>query len=209
MGQYPGQVPEVPGPSELEVHDHLSAVLLEAGVTCFVCLQLEVPAQDDDAAWQRGQGQVYLDPSSRRDFPRPFTHYAPLVKRLLQNQPAPPHVNCTYVHWPIEDLSTPQDSMMTQLLDILLSQLLEHDKSCLYIHCWGGRGRAGLTAACLLSLVYPDLDATTILEHIQRGYDSRSGADQMPLGLRQSPQTESQRRFVREFVRQRRSLLEQ
>ena len=209
VGQYPGQVPEVPGPSEMEVYHHLSAVVQEAGVTCFVCLQSELPAQDDWVAWQQqqSQGRVYLDPSSRRDFPRPFTHYAPIVDHILQ-QSQTPHATCTYIHWPIDDLSTPpqEDGMIFDLLGLLLSKLLETDQSCLYIHCWGGRGRAGLTAACLLSLLYPDLDSTTILDHVQQGYDSRSGADQMPYGLRRSPQTEPQRQFVREFVKQRRLL---
>jgi len=199
VGQYPGQVPEIPGPSEVEVHNHLTAVLLDGGVTCFVCLQSELPAQDDLKKWQNGQGQVFLDPFTRRDFPRPFIHYASIVDSILRSHA--PQSTCTYLHSPIEDLSTPQESF-SELLDSLLSILLEDDQACLYIHCWGGRGRAGLTASCLLSLLYPELDAKIILDHVQNGYDSRLGAEQMPEGLKQSPQTESQRRFVREFVRQ-------
>jgi alanine transaminase len=206
VGQYPGQVPEVPGPSESEVQNHLSAVLLDAGVTCFVCLQSELPCQNDWDAWAEFDGQVYLYPHSRRNFPRPFVQYAPIAERILQSQAgnATP-ITGTYLHWPIEDLSTPQNSI-SELLGMLLTKLLEHDKSCLYIHCWGGRGRAGLTAACLLSLIYPTMDAAMILDHVQQGYDSRSGADQMPFGLRQSPQTQTQRQFVRDFVRQRQAM---
>jgi hypothetical protein len=43
--------------------------------------------------------------------------------------------------------------------------------------------------------------ADAILDLIQGGYDTRLGANDMPWGLSKSPQTESQRRFVREFVK--------
>ena len=74
----------------------------------------------------------------------------------------------------------------------------------IYVHCWGGRGRAGLTGSCILSLLYPELDATQVLNLVQSGYDSRAGADLMPDALSKSPQTEEQREFVRQFVMKRR-----
>ena len=77
-------------------------------------------------------------------------------------------------------------------------------RRCIYLHCWGGRGRTGLVASCFLSLLYPELESSTILSWIQLGYDSRLGSDQMPIGLQKSPQTESQKSFVRNFVKERR-----
>ena len=41
-----------------------------------------------------------------------------------------------------------------------------------------------------------------ILNWIQTGYDSRLGATEMPVGLQKSPQTESQKSFVKSFVQQ-------
>lgn len=204
VGQYPGLAPEVPGPSEPEVRNHLKSLLLNANVNCFVSLQSEIPAQNDWIAWNKGQGRIYLDPYSRRQFPKPFVHYAPLVQQIVQSEDLlfGDKVPITYIHWPIEDLATPQGSMY-DLLDKLLTKLIDDERTCVYIHCWGGRGRAGLTAGCLMSLLYPNVDGTAILDHIQRGYDSRLGADQMPFELRQSPQTEAQRQFVREFAKQR------
>ena len=42
--------------------------------------------------------------------------------------------------------------------------------SALYLHCWGGRGRAGLVGACLLSLLRPELDGAAVLDTVQRAY---------------------------------------
>lgn len=91
---------------------------------------------------------------------------------------------------------------MPELL-VLLDQLLAHYEQggqAVYVHCWGGRGRAGVVGACLLSLLQPGLDAPAVLEAVQSAYDSRSGAGAMPSPLKRSPQTERQRSFVRSFV---------
>ncbi len=42
----------------------------------------------------------------------------------------------------------------------------------LYVHCWGGRGRAGTVAACLLASLY-GVDAEQALARVQRAYDTR------------------------------------
>jgi hypothetical protein len=42
----------------------------------------------------------------------------------------------------------------------------------LYIHCWGGRGRAGTVGACLLGYAY-GLSAQEALERVQRAFDTR------------------------------------
>lgn len=217
VGQYPGQVPEMSGPTSEEVETHLTAVLEAATAAthvCFVSLQSELPAQGELEAWNRQGGQIYLDAANRKDFPRPFVHYKPIVDTLVQKEQrqASTVTSVSYEHWPIQDLSIPSSGSDTSsgiypLMDALLSRLLEDDSSCLYIHCWGGRGRAGLTAACLLTLLYPEVlmeqENTThhslFLNHIQQGYDTRLGAEQMSWGLRSSPQTEVQRQFVRDF----------
>ena len=215
IGQYPGQNPEVTGPSKDDVQTHIQSILQQAGITMFCCLQSELPAQDDDDAWGE-KGEIYLEPQYRRqNFPHPFTRYAPLVRSIN------PH--CTFLHAPIEDLSVPHSQSLQRLLLQLLDALVEeHDPSTeqqkqkqqqkqqpqkasrvIYIHCWGGRGRAGLVGSCLLSLLWPEWNADQILNLIQAGYDTREGADQMPPALSQSPQTESQRQFVRAFVQRR------
>ena len=42
----------------------------------------------------------------------------------------------------------------------------------LYVHCWGGRGRAGTVGACLLASLY-GIDAEQALARVQRAYDTR------------------------------------
>lgn len=193
IGQYPGTTPEKNGASSKECQLHIQNMVQDACISMFCCLQTEVPAQDNDTGWTNGD--VYLQPASvRREFPRPFTRYGPLAQSYAESP-------LTFLHNPIEDLSVPtcNDALLS-----LLSRLLEHlesdEQRTIYLHCWGGRGRAGLVGACVASLLFPELSAAAALEWVQRAYDARAGARSMPSGLRRSPQTEQQRRFVGEFV---------
>lgn len=221
VGQYPGQTPEVDGPSASAVKKHMEALLSFESLSpirLFCSLQSELPAQDDDDAWNRDNGMIFLEPDSvRRRFPGPFTWYAPLVKDVLEkarrrrmdeNDRRHHHHEddvVTFLHSPIEDLNIPESQEPFQLLLLQLLTFLDDsddNNAAIYLHCWGGRGRGGLVGACLLSLIYPTLDASTILDWIQTGYASRLGHDQRPLALSRSPQTDSQRSFVREFVKE-------
>jgi len=212
VGQYPGQNPEANGPTEAEAADHIRSVVADAGIRTFCCLQSEVPAQDDDGAWKKaetGGGGVYLDGYARATWPRPFTWYSPMVRQVLDDMDGVAEA-VRYLHVPIEDLTVPDSSgelygLLSQLLAIM-NKKLDSSGGGIYLHCWGGRGRAGLVASCLLSLLYPEVDATQILDLIQGGYDSRAGADRMPEALSRSPQTEEQRDFVRRFVSKRKGM---
>lgn len=70
----------------------------------------------------------------------------------------------------------------------------------MYLHCWGGRGRTGLIAACLLGALYGDMDAEQALARVQCYYDLRQ-----PLGRdfsaarKLSPETEEQKNQVRDW----------
>ena len=121
----------------------------------------------------------------------------------------------SFLHMPIIDLSTPNSSSLYQTLSTLLQTLEDHHQlnsnsnsnndhhhNAIYIHCWGGRGRAGLIGSCLLSILFPELSAEYILDWIQRGYNTRLGSEYMPVGLRKSPQTYTQREFVCNFVKE-------
>jgi hypothetical protein len=194
VGQYPGQSPETVGPSSQDVQSHLESLVNDAGITLFCSLQSEIPPQTDFDAWS--DGEIYLsDPRDRRQFPRPFTHYAPIIQSLSPD-------TCQFLHAPIEDLSVPNSKSLQELLLHLLTAIDEEDR-ILYIHCWGGRGRAGLVGSCLLSLLFPEVEASAILDLVQAGYDTRAGAEAMPWQLSKSPQTDSQRAFVRAFVKER------
>ena len=202
LGQYPHCQPAQPGPSAADAEAHLRRVL-ESSVDCFTCLQAELPPQDDDAAWPADGGVPLPEAADRARWPEPFVRYAPAADALASElgRAAPPR----YLHCPIVDLSVPRDGLakgasLLHLLDAMLRHYEEGGRA-IYVHCWGGRGRAGLVGACLLSLVRPDLDAERVLQRVQAGYDSRVGAGAMAAALKRSPQTEEQRQFVRAFVR--------
>ena len=80
---------------------------------------------------------------------------------------------------------------LERLLVELEARLAAGEK--LYIHCWGGRGRAGTVGSCLLARVY-GLGAEEALERVQRSFDTRRDDN------RRSPETEEQLAFVRRFI---------
>ena len=192
IGQYPGMTPESNGPSQKECNVHIQNMVCDANISLFCCLQSEVSCQTDDNAW--ASGGIYLEPYYRREFPRPFTRYSTIAQEMNRE--------VQFVHNPIEDLNVP--TCNASLLN-LLSRLIQHleadrDGNAMYIHCWGGRGRAGLIGSCLVSLLFPELSSKQVLDHVQSAYSSRAGADAMPSVLSRSPQSEQQRLFVKEFV---------
>jgi len=220
VGQYPGRVPETGTPTEDEVKSHLGKILFsiqgerpKTKDVCFASLQSELPPQDDYESWSSYKGEIYLaDLESRKEWPNPFSHYAPTVESVLEDQgSASPTVSVSYIHHPIQDLSVPSNSKNLKLLLWKLLNVLDSDEnteSMVYVHCWGGRGRAGLTACCMLTLLefagYDGdadkiKDVQTIFDVVQTGYASRLGSENMPLALSRSPQTESQRTFVKKF----------
>lgn len=100
-------------------------------------------------------------------------------------------IELNFLHSPIVDLSVPD----ADKLRLLLAQLAERIEAgeTLYVHCWGGRGRAGTVGACLLAQLYGIL-ADEALERVQRSFDTRKDEG------RPSPETDEQREFVRRFV---------
>lgn len=211
IGQYPGQTPEKDGSSLSCAQQHIESLVLQSKIRLFCSLQSEIPPQDDYIAWcDENNGKIYLPmDGGRKDFPNFFGHYEPFVQSAYslvkknggRNSDDFDDVPPSFIHAPIIDLSTPSSSSLYSTLSILLDVLETKPNHAIYIHCWGGRGRAGLVGACLLSLIFPELDSLQILDWVQRGYDARYGAEDMPFGLKQSPQTLSQREFVRDFIR--------
>lgn len=97
-----------------------------------------------------------------------------------------------FYHFPIVDLNIPDTSVLRAALAELQQLLLRGRR--VYLHCWGGRGRAGTIASTLLMQAY-ELEAAEALERVQRSFSTR--CDSVPL----SPETEEQRALVRAFVR--------
>jgi len=149
VGRYPHGTPfgsKTGRPGAEESREHIRKVL-EAGVTTFVCLQEEVPPQDDDAAWN-GQEMVPLpDEEKRAKYPEGFQRYYADAEELASTVEGCKALR--FIHLPIKDFGTPSESGLSSTLEELAEDITVRDRA-VYIHCWGGRGRAGTVGACLL-----------------------------------------------------------
>lgn len=62
------------------------------------------------------------------------------------------------------------DCRLLELLTDLEARIARGEN--VYVHCWGGRGRAGLVAACFLQHAY-GISGEEALQRIGRAYDTR------------------------------------
>ncbi len=106
----------------------------------------------------------------------------------------------TFLRHEIPDLR-PAPSL--EWLSVRLVDLVERVRrgETLYIHCYAGRGRTGLVAACLLGHLYAGLTADEALERVGAYYRLRASfgvaASRALDGM--SPETEPQRQQVRDY----------
>lgn len=133
IGQYPHCQPAVPGPSAPDAQAHLQR-LLATGIDGFVCLQAEIPPQDDGTVWP-SEGVRMSDPADRSRFPQAFVRYAADVERLAIELGLPPP---RYLYTGITDLAVPGDGLSEgSSLLVLLDSMLEHYEDGggpLYVH---------------------------------------------------------------------------
>eukprot|EP00241_Pyramimonas_parkeae_P012356 CAMPEP_0114254428 /NCGR_PEP_ID=MMETSP0058-20121206/16971_1 /TAXON_ID=36894 /ORGANISM="Pyramimonas parkeae, CCMP726" /LENGTH=295 /DNA_ID=CAMNT_0001368641 /DNA_START=62 /DNA_END=949 /DNA_ORIENTATION=- len=144
----------------------------------YVCLQDELPSQSDSWSSFEHSGGVF----------KPY--YSTAIEAAEANNASTPE----FLHFRIVDLSVPTLEQLQFIVQELGKRLNAGHQ--LYIHCWGGRGRAGLVGASLLSQLYPGISADEALDHLQAAYDQRND-DQ-----RQSPETQAQRAVVAAFYDQ-------
>lgn len=184
-GHYPGSCPSRPAADDV-VSERL-ADIRAAGVGTFVCLQDEIPPQD--APWPDGG-------VARTNFDR-----APLATAPFKNYGAAAARHgplVSFAHFGLPDLSVAESlDALDAIVGDLHRRLVRGER--LYIHCWGGRGRTGLVAACLLGALYAELDAEHALLRVQSYYELREPS------LKKSPETEEQRQQVRDWYSKRRS----
>ena len=96
-----------------------------------------------------------------------------------------------YRRFPIRDVSTPEKAeQMTAILDTIDSAL--SDGHGVYVHCWGGIGRTGTVVGCWLSR-HGD-QGPAALEALETRWQHCEKSS-----IRESPETEAQRQFVREW----------
>ncbi|CAE7686638.1 CDKN3 [Symbiodinium sp. CCMP2592] len=187
VGRYPYCDPMGDFPSKLDGRRHLKK-MLDAGITAFVCMQAEIPspAPENLKAWP-WEGVSLPE----FDMPRRFLPYGPVVKEEAASMGLEiPR----FLHCPVPDMRVPKEEQLMRLLRDCLIELQGGGR--LYVHCWGGLGRAAVTSACLLALLRPELGPNEVLLCTQAGYDSRIGGANYA-----SPQTMAQRSKVHDFTR--------
>lgn len=206
VGRYPFVEPSRCASRELG-EEQLKQIL-EAGITTFVSLQAELPPQEQMKLAGKNGFLPYKATAdlirSSLNGPPPMEiveglrnpsldKFLPPKKRRSGNPYNP--ISVQFVHCPVEDLGIPSADSLNSLLADLESRLSNGEK--LYVHCWGGRGRAGTVGAALLASMY-NLTAEEALERIQRAFDTRKDNG------RRSPETDEQIEFVRAMVAQQR-----
>lgn len=155
----------------------------EAGCSTWVSLQAELPPMDSD-----------------QPFPFGLENYAVEARAVAPTTQAG---SARFVRFPIEDLR-PAESVewLSGVVDELAARVLQGE--VLYLHCFAGRGRTGLVAACLLGKLYPGIGAEEALQRVGAYYRLRASygvsASRAQDGM--SPETEPQRQQVRDFYAQ-------
>ena len=187
LGRYPGSCPSRPIEGETQ---RARVEQIREKATTFVCLQDELPPQDALASWPPegvgAQSGNAPEPQSAKFIP----YYADAGGE-----------EASFVHFGIVDRSVAAslEALDAAVLD-LAKRVLGGER--LYIHCWGGRGRTGLVAACLLGALYPELlDADEALARVQAYYQLREEG-----GKGTSPETEEQSQQVRDWFKYKASL---
>lgn len=105
-----------------------------------------------------------------------------------------------FISLPMRDCSVPYSEATAYALLAELVARMDRDDAVVYVHCWGGRGRAGLFGGALLALLRPELTPAEVLRVTQAGYDSRAGAGLAPARGGRSPQTPEQTAWLEDFT---------
>jgi hypothetical protein len=190
--------------------------LVGAGVTTFVSLQAELPPQGEMSLAGVGGFLPYRATATlvaAAAAPPPSIAECGALRTPQLNKFLPPRTKAAaaapraqleleFLHCPITDLSVPGAGQLAALVADLAARLRAGE--VLYLHCWGGRGRAGVAGAALLAELHA-LGQEEALERVARAFATRRDVDEETGERYTSPQTEEQREFVRTFVARRRA----
>ncbi|MCE9646076.1 MAG: dual specificity protein phosphatase family protein [Chloroflexi bacterium] len=110
---------------------------------------------------------------------------------ILQEQAHQHGMDAYYHRFPIRDHGVPSVELMRDILNAIDTALRAGQG--VYVHCWGGVGRTGVTVGCyLVRHGMPNEEALTMVNTL---YKTRSANFHYP----NSPETEEQIEFVRNW----------
>jgi len=115
----------------------------------------------------------------------PLEPYEDLVRQLAAGR----GIEVRYQRLPIRDMDVPTSQRMQTILDTIEAEVAAGRP--VFFHCWGGIGRTGTVAACWLREQGQTCDdAFACIRQLR---------ETTPDGWKESPQTDAQRAFVREW----------
>ena len=111
-------------------------------------------------------------------------------EQQLENIAAKRNIPIKLIHMPIRDTDVPTVERMVAILDEIDRAIQQN--SCIYLHCWGGRGRTGTAVGCYLARHGMGVgEAALDLLNTLRQND--------PISHLSSPETKIQAQFVRSW----------
>ena len=111
-------------------------------------------------------------------------------EQQLENIAAKRDIPIKLIHMPIRDTDVPTVEGMVAILDEIDAVIQQN--SCVYLHCWGGRGRTGTAVGCYLARHGMGVgEAALDLLNTLRQND--------PISHLSSPETKIQAQFVRSW----------
>eukprot|EP00210_Caulerpa_lentillifera_P005863 g5607.t1 len=187
IGRYPYVEPgELKKCRTHEIGERQLRQILETGIRTFVSVQSDVISQNEmplggDKGFLPYKPTAELiasaleGPPTKESFEgirnRFIDRFLPRKSVKTKSETTQVSADCIFVHHPVKGMKTltPQD--LDPVLTDLETRLTGGEK--LYIHCWGGRGRAGIVGSCLLAKLF-ELSADECAQRIGRAFLTRN-----------------------------------
>jgi hypothetical protein len=102
------------------------------------------------------------------------------------------------IHYPIKDNNVPQDwDKFSSLINFIVKQL--RDKIKIFIHCKGGHGRSCILIACIIYVLYENMNARESIEYTIKIHNQRTNLSDRWKEIK-SPLTKTQYVFLYKFL---------
>ena len=122
----------------------------------------------------------------------PLDQYAPRLMQLAADAEVP----VVHEMLSIPDMDVCDEAHMTKVLNVIDARLAEGHG--VYVHCWGGVGRTGMTIGCWL--VRHGMEGEAALDRVRELFSTMSEQKVRRFGPNGSPQTDEQREMVRRWT---------
>ena len=115
----------------------------------------------------------------------------PNYRNVLLKERRKRALECKYFRFPIQDKQVPTKDQMISIIDLVRSEV--ESGRPVYIHCFRGLGRTGMAVGCLIQEYGPGSENPLIdLQNLRGGLAG---------DFRTSPETETQKEFVLEWLK--------